>query len=131
MQARAAGVVHQIVSVGAGFDTTFFRLHARGLAPTRYVEVDFPALLARKAACMLGDPAMMAAVGDLTQEYAAVSVPPAKEGADPPPPPAPVRELRSQHYVMVGADLTDLATAAARLSAAGVAPVRGLLLFFF
>jgi O-methyltransferase involved in polyketide biosynthesis len=32
---------HQVVSLGAGFDTLFFSLVAAGVAPARYVEVDF------------------------------------------------------------------------------------------
>ena len=31
----------QVVSLGAGFDTLFFSLAAAGVAPARYVEVDF------------------------------------------------------------------------------------------
>jgi hypothetical protein len=30
-----------VVSLGAGFDTLFFGLAAAGVAPARYVEVDF------------------------------------------------------------------------------------------
>jgi O-methyltransferase involved in polyketide biosynthesis len=45
----------QIVSLGAGFDTTFFRLLAGGRAPDRFFEVDFPDLVKRKVALMRQD----------------------------------------------------------------------------
>lgn len=38
----------QIVSLGAGFDTTYWCLKDKGLNPKRYVEVDFPAVTSRK-----------------------------------------------------------------------------------
>ena len=31
----------QVLCLGAGFDTTWFQLQQDGLAPTRYLEVDF------------------------------------------------------------------------------------------
>jgi hypothetical protein len=31
----------QVVSIGAGFDTTYFRLRAEGRAPVRYLEIDY------------------------------------------------------------------------------------------
>lgn len=39
----------QIVSLGAGSDTSYFRLRSEGRAPARYVEVDFPEVMRRKA----------------------------------------------------------------------------------
>jgi tRNA wybutosine-synthesizing protein 4 len=59
-----------IIALGAGFETTFFRLAAaaagggRGRLPTRYVELDFQAVTARKAAAL-------AAVPELAQAAAA------------------------------------------------------------
>jgi hypothetical protein len=51
-QARAAdpGAPVQILSLGAGFDTTYFRLKAQGLwhASDVFYEIDFPTLVARK-----------------------------------------------------------------------------------
>ena len=40
----------QIVSLGAGFDTTWFRLRAEGREPARYIEVDHAPIVAKKAA---------------------------------------------------------------------------------
>ncbi|XP_062517631.1 leucine carboxyl methyltransferase 1-like [Corticium candelabrum] len=38
----------QIVSLGAGFDTLYWRLHAAGRRPSRFVEVDCPPVVRRK-----------------------------------------------------------------------------------
>jgi O-methyltransferase involved in polyketide biosynthesis len=43
------------VSLGAGFDTAYFRMRARGLQPHLFVEVDFPELVARKIALIHND----------------------------------------------------------------------------
>lgn len=40
----------QILSLGAGFDTTWFQLQAEGVSPTHYYEVDFPEVTKKKAA---------------------------------------------------------------------------------
>ncbi|KAJ1651869.1 carboxy methyl transferase for protein phosphatase 2A [Dispira simplex] len=45
---RDQGRTSQVVSLGAGSDTTFFLLHHLGLAPTRFFEVDFPEVTSRK-----------------------------------------------------------------------------------
>lgn len=39
----------QVVSIGAGFDTTFFRLRKEGRAPARYLEVDYREVMHKKA----------------------------------------------------------------------------------
>ncbi|KAG8431465.1 hypothetical protein GDO86_018634, partial [Hymenochirus boettgeri] len=38
----------QIINLGAGLDTTFWRLKEENLLPQKYFEVDFPAIIARK-----------------------------------------------------------------------------------
>ncbi|KAE8579069.1 hypothetical protein XENTR_v10023891 [Xenopus tropicalis] len=38
----------QIINLGAGLDTTFWRLKDENLLPKKYFEVDFPAIVARK-----------------------------------------------------------------------------------
>uniref|UniRef100_A0A0D6R1K3 Leucine carboxyl methyltransferase 1 homolog n=1 Tax=Araucaria cunninghamii TaxID=56994 RepID=A0A0D6R1K3_ARACU len=40
----------QVLSLGAGYDTTFFQLKEEGRAPTLYVELDFKEVTSRKAA---------------------------------------------------------------------------------
>ena len=51
----------QVLSLGAGFDTTFFRLHGLGITPTLFVEVDFHDVIARKKEIITGDPQLRAA----------------------------------------------------------------------
>ena len=38
----------QVVNLGAGFDTTYWQLQDDGCAPQVFIEVDFPAVTARK-----------------------------------------------------------------------------------
>ncbi|KAG7258383.1 hypothetical protein CRUP_027355 [Coryphaenoides rupestris] len=38
----------QIINLGAGLDTTFWRLKDENLMPKKYFEVDFPTIVARK-----------------------------------------------------------------------------------
>ena len=38
----------QIVSLGAGLDTTYWRLHEEALLPHCYIEIDFPDVINRK-----------------------------------------------------------------------------------
>jgi hypothetical protein len=52
----------QVVSLGAGMDSTFFRLYADGAAPTTYFEVDFPEVTARKAAIIRRQPLLQKCV---------------------------------------------------------------------
>ncbi|GLJ29551.1 hypothetical protein SUGI_0582850 [Cryptomeria japonica] len=40
----------QVISLGAGYDTTFFQLQEEGKAPTLYVELDFKEVTSKKAA---------------------------------------------------------------------------------
>ncbi|KAL0339338.1 UNVERIFIED_CONTAM: Leucine carboxyl methyltransferase 1 [Sesamum angustifolium] len=44
------GIRKQILSLGAGFDTTFFQLQDEGKAPYLYVELDFKEVTSKKAA---------------------------------------------------------------------------------
>ncbi|GMH42170.1 hypothetical protein BSKO_10089 [Bryopsis sp. KO-2023] len=46
----------QILSLGAGFDTTWFNLKANGRAPSRYFEVDFPEVTIQKASIISATP---------------------------------------------------------------------------
>jgi len=38
----------QIISLGAGFDTTFFQLKSKGAQPTTYIEIDLPQVTRKK-----------------------------------------------------------------------------------
>ena len=58
----AAGEPAQIVSLGAGFDTCFWQLHAAGAAPNLYVELDQDEIVRRKCSLIASQPALLAAL---------------------------------------------------------------------
>ncbi|XP_036065437.1 tRNA wybutosine-synthesizing protein 4 isoform X1 [Oryzias melastigma] len=99
----AAPEDRQILSLGAGFDSLFFRLHADALLDRASVfELDFPDVAHRKAALIS-------------------SSEPLKERLDcfSPPLPGPIH-LSSSHYQLVGVDLRDQKQVEAALRAAGM-----------
>ncbi|KAL5728445.1 hypothetical protein ACHQM5_001527 [Ranunculus cassubicifolius] len=49
-QSDGGGQKKQILSLGAGFDTTYFQLQEEGTAPYMYVELDFKEVTSKKAA---------------------------------------------------------------------------------
>ena len=53
----------QIVSLGAGFDSLFWQLHAAGASPRLYVELDQPDVVRRKCSLVAAKPALRAALG--------------------------------------------------------------------
>ena len=54
----------QVVVLGCGYDTTFFKLAAEGEARGRWWEVDFPQVAASKARVVTGDAKFTAHLGD-------------------------------------------------------------------
>ena len=96
-----------ILSLGAGFETTFFRLAAGGgPLPTRYVELEFAAVTRRKAATIQGVPALAAAVsaaGTATFDLEAGAV-------------------ASPVYTLAPVDLRDAAGVVGALDALGLDP---------
>lgn len=48
MLTKTAGLKSQVISLGAGYDTTYWQLHSAGLQPTVYYEVDLAAVTCRK-----------------------------------------------------------------------------------
>lgn len=85
----------QVVSLGAGFDTAYFRLKARGQPVAAYFEVDFPETVRRKADTLARHPEF----GALLDEG---------EGGE-----------RWKGYRLVGADLRDTAGLEEGLRASG------------
>ena len=53
----------QVISLGAGFDTTFWRLVEEGRPLRRYIEVDLPGVTARKCFMVKRHKQLLAAVG--------------------------------------------------------------------
>jgi O-methyltransferase involved in polyketide biosynthesis len=92
----------QIISLGAGFDTAYFRLHAAGLPFRAFYEVDFPALVARKAAIIARTPLL----GDHLE------APPTAAAVVP-------GEVHTARYHVLGCDLQDIAGLQRRLQQAG------------
>ncbi|XP_028797354.1 leucine carboxyl methyltransferase 1 homolog isoform X1 [Neltuma alba] len=83
-------VKKQILSLGAGFDTTYFQLQDEGKAPHLYVEVDFKEVTCKKAA-------LIQTCGQLKDKVGATTVISAEKG-----------EVLSDHYKLLPVDLRDI-----------------------
>lgn len=86
----------QIVVLGAGCDTTYFRLLERNLIPTRYVECDFPDINRRKIAAIRKQQVLWSALGFESSEKFTESLTRDKIGFD------------TDHYSLLSCDLRDL-----------------------
>eukprot|EP01018_Ginkgo_biloba_P001500 Gb_17809 [translate_table: standard] len=80
----------QILSLGAGFDTTFFQLQEEGKAPLLYVELDFKEVTSKKAALIESQEELRNKIG----EAARIS----RERG----------EVHSEHYKLLPVDLRDI-----------------------
>ncbi|KAL5150590.1 Leucine carboxyl methyltransferase 1 [Glycine soja] len=85
-----APIKKQILSLGAGFDTTYFQLQDEGKTPYMYVEVDFKEVTSKKAALIENYSQLRNKLG----EIATIS---REKG-----------EVVSAHYKLVPADLRDI-----------------------
>ncbi|KAK4416068.1 Leucine carboxyl methyltransferase 1 [Sesamum alatum] len=84
------GIRKQILSLGAGFDTTFFQLQDEGKAPYLYVELDFKEVTSKKAALIENSTQLRSKVG----EAASISQ---EKG-----------EVLADHYKLLPVDLRDI-----------------------
>ena len=107
----------QIVSLGAGFDSTFFRLSADGCKPSLYIEVDFPDVTARKAAIFEKHAVLTTHIGGgpsgssgNDKRHGASFAPNAAGGVD----------VIGDGFRLITADLRDVAAVQAALRAAGI-----------
>ncbi|XP_065859150.1 leucine carboxyl methyltransferase 1 homolog [Euphorbia lathyris] len=80
----------QILSIGAGFDTTYFQLQDEGKAPSLYVELDFKEVTSKKAAIIES----YSQLRDKLDATASIS----RENG----------EVLSDHYKLLPADLRDI-----------------------
>ncbi|XP_038978502.1 leucine carboxyl methyltransferase 1 homolog isoform X4 [Phoenix dactylifera] len=80
----------QILSLGAGFDTTYFQLVNEGIAPHLYVEVDFKEVTSKKAALV----ERYSLLRDKVGPEASISI---ERG-----------EVLSDHYKLLSADIRDI-----------------------
>ncbi|XP_018416869.1 PREDICTED: leucine carboxyl methyltransferase 1 [Nanorana parkeri] len=97
----------QVINLGAGLDTTFWRLKDENLLPKKYFEVDFPAIVSRKLYNIkskppLSKPIMETHNGDslLIDAYS----------------------LHSSRYSIIGGDLRNLKDMEEKLKKAGMDP---------
>ncbi|XP_050204195.1 leucine carboxyl methyltransferase 1 homolog [Mercurialis annua] len=79
----------QILSIGAGFDTTYFQLQDEGKAPSLYVELDFKEVTSKKAAIIESSQlrGKLGASASISQEKG---------------------EVHSDHYKLLPVDLRDI-----------------------
>ncbi|WCJ23014.1 hypothetical protein M5689_005065 [Euphorbia peplus] len=80
----------QILSIGAGFDTTYFQLQDEGKAPSLYVELDFKEVTSKKAAIIES----YSQLRDKLEATASIS----RENG----------EVLSENYKLLPADLRDI-----------------------
>ncbi|KAJ1443675.1 S-adenosyl-L-methionine-dependent methyltransferase [Sesbania bispinosa] len=85
-----APIKKQILSLGAGFDTTYFQLQDEGKAPYLYVEVDFKEVTSKKAA-------LIETCGQLRNKLGETAAISREKG-----------EVVSAQYKLVPADLRDV-----------------------
>ncbi|XP_069110693.1 tRNA wybutosine-synthesizing protein 4-like [Argopecten irradians] len=104
----------QIVSLGAGFDSAYFRLKAaEGLENVSFYEVDFPEVVKRKCAIIKAKGVLGNLIPGLHQQK---------------PDQNPLIEIHTPGYTLVGVDLTQLNTLEAVLTHCGVDTDRPTLL---
>ncbi|CAA0813556.1 Leucine carboxyl methyltransferase [Striga hermonthica] len=94
----------QILSLGAGFDTTFFQLQDEGKAPHLYVELDFKEVTSKKAALVENSVQLRSKVG----EAASISQ---EKG-----------EVLGDHYKILPVDLRDIKNLDDIISLAAIDP---------
>jgi O-methyltransferase involved in polyketide biosynthesis len=100
--AATAGQPAQIVSLGAGYDTLFWRLHAAGAAPRLFVEIDQDDVVQRKCSLVGSRPPLLSALPEGRACVSPTGI--ASAGAG---------------YHLVAADLKDLPALEAALNGAG------------
>ncbi|XP_005405184.1 PREDICTED: leucine carboxyl methyltransferase 1 isoform X3 [Chinchilla lanigera] len=83
----------QILNLGAGMDTTFWKLKDEDLLPSKYFEVDFPTIVRRKLHNIKNKPALAKPIAELHSEDTL-----RMDG----------HVLDSERYAIIGADLREL-----------------------
>nr|XP_034333816.1 tRNA wybutosine-synthesizing protein 4 [Crassostrea gigas] len=97
---------NQIVSLGAGFDSTYFRLRSEGvLSSTLFYEIDFPDVVQRKNSLIQNNKDLQKLIPGLQSQ--------GEKGN-------PLIEINTEDYKLLGVDLTQLNTLEACLNLCGV-----------
>ena len=94
----------QIVSFGAGFDTTYFRLSGKGCRVAKYIEIDLPDVVERKRGVILSNSCLKALIEDPSIEEIV-------EG---------ITTLKTKWYNLLGVDLHNLDMLMATFRKSGV-----------
>ncbi|KAI8770658.1 leucine carboxyl methyltransferase 1 [Biomphalaria glabrata] len=93
----------QVVNLGAGFDTLFWKLHQAGLVPKSFVEIDFEQVTTRKCHFIKSKQQLLQA---LSGEDSDIMMNKA--------------ELHSANYHLVSANLRNIGALESKLSASGI-----------
>ena len=97
---EACDTAVQIVSFGAGFDTTFWRLVEEGRPIKRYIEVDLSGVIARKCFLIKRHKQLLASVAGGEEGEVRLNK----------------TDLHSSRYHLIAADFTDLQALQAKLT---------------
>ena len=121
----------QIVSLGAGFDTTWFRLRAEGREPARYIEVDHAPVVAKNVAIVneADDMRALCVGGAGLAPLERLAEPKSTARDEPPSASADVAFGDAGGYRVVAADLRDVPSLDAAVRAAGFDPTLPTLVF--
>ncbi|XP_043567665.1 leucine carboxyl methyltransferase 1 isoform X2 [Chiloscyllium plagiosum] len=95
----------QIINLGAGLDTTFWRLKDQNLLPKKYFEVDFPMIVMRKIHLIKTKPPLSKPIIE-TNSSSSLLI----DGSN----------MDSDRYAIIGQDLRDLPTLTERLKKFGL-----------
>lgn len=118
----------QIVSLGAGLDTGFFRCVNNGFAPTSYYELDFPDVTSKKSSIIRENEILMNCVRGIAPNQDA-QVSSTANHVESPVDDAQIKfmeneaggcDIMSPKYNLLTADLRDIAACQAALAAAGI-----------
>jgi [phosphatase 2A protein]-leucine-carboxy methyltransferase len=94
----------QIVSLGAGFDTLYWKLHAAGQRPGKFVEMDFPAIVSRKVVTCQSKKIL----SDVIKEGGCTT--------------SDSSGIYGKHYSIVGVDLRNIDDVGKKLADVGIQP---------
>ncbi|CAI9537551.1 unnamed protein product [Staurois parvus] len=97
----------QVINLGAGLDTTFWRLKDENLLPKKYFEVDFPAIVARKLYNIKSKPPLSKPIME-THNGDSLLI--------------DAHSLDSSRYSIIGADLRNLKDMEEKLKKVGMDP---------
>jgi tRNA wybutosine-synthesizing protein 4 len=108
---------HQIISLGGGWETTYFRMKSEERAPYLYVEVDLGPIVEQKATMIQSTPALLGCLTNPTFSTPKTTTTTTTTTID-----KPFEIIRADGYRLIECDLTDLSTFTNRLIKTGIDP---------